>query len=317
MPAEPSASITTLTLNPALDVSYEVPELIRDQKSRARDVRYDPGGNGINIARALKRLDLGCNAYGLLGGEVGLMVERLLRNELGDFQAVAIEDETRINCTLLVGDEPVQYEVAGSGPQVSPEIIARIGARFVQGCAAGFGVLTGSVPPGTPETLYGDLVERLRAQGARPVVDAHGAMLKHAIPQRPYLIKPNRFELEQYCGHALPTLQDVVAQARALQKDGIEMVCVSLGGQGAVLVTPRGSWHAQAPKVDVRSTVGAGDSMVAGMLGALARGDHPADALKLAIACGSGTAAMPGTSLFEPALVRELLPQVKVHSLDG
>jgi len=315
MPAEHPSNITTLTLNPALDVSYEVPELIRDQKSRAKDVRYDPGGNGINIARALKRLDMGCQAYGLLGGEVGLMVERLLKNELGDFKSVAIDDETRINCTLLVGDEPVQYEVAGSGPQVSPKVIEWISEQFVQGCGTGFGVLTGSVPPGTPVTLYGALVERLRAQGAKAVVDAHGAMLEHAVPRRPYLIKPNRFELEQYCGHTLPNLEDVASQARALQRDGIEMVCVSLGGQGAILVTAQGGWHAQAPRVQVRSTVGAGDSMVAGMLGALARGDHPADALKLAIACGSGTAATPGTSLFEPNLVQQLLPQVTVRNL--
>ncbi len=317
MPAAQTSNITTLTLNPALDVSYEVPELIRDQKSRARDVRYDPGGNGINIARALKRLNMSSQAYGLLGGEVGLMVERLLKNELGDFKSIAIDDETRINCTLLVGDEPVQYEVAGSGPQVSASVINLISERFVQGCASGFGVLTGSVPPGTPETLYGDLVERLREQGAKAVVDAHGTMLEHAIPQRPYLIKPNRFELEQYCGHALPSLEDVANQARALQKKGIEMVCVSLGGQGAILVTAQGAWHAQAPRVQVRSTVGAGDSMVAGMLGALARGDHPADALKLAIACGSGTAATPGTSLFEPDLVRQLLPQVTVRNLNS
>ncbi|MCL5980397.1 MAG: PfkB family carbohydrate kinase, partial [Gammaproteobacteria bacterium] len=140
--------------------------------------------------------------------------------------------------------------------------------------------------------------------------------LAQAVPHRPFLIKPNRYELELLRNRQLPRMEDVASEARAIQREGIQYVCVSLGGDGALLVGPAGSYFAKAPAVAVKSTVGAGDSMVGGLVAALAKGQTAGEALRLAVACGSGTAAQPGTALFSHADLEELLRHTEVTLLD-
>ena len=314
MPQDTAWHVATLTLNPCLDVSYEFPTLIPDQKVRAEHTRFDPGGNGINVGRALKRLGVPATNLVLLGGEIGLLVQRLVSRELDDFQVVPIPGETRINCTILEKSPRTQYELDGIGPEVPPEALETIKRRFVEAAAGGFGVVTGSLPAGVPTSVYGDLVRRLHAVAARPVVDTRGGMLEKALAQHPFLIKPNRYELETFCGRALPALDDVLQEARRLQTEST-YVCVSLGSQGALLVGPEGAYHATAPRVQVRSTVGAGDSLVGGLVAGFARGWPLEEVLRLAVACGSGTAAQPGTALFDPEDLQTLMAQVQVQRL--
>ncbi|NPA92331.1 MAG: 1-phosphofructokinase family hexose kinase [Chloroflexi bacterium] len=307
-------SIATLTLNPCLDVSYEFPTLVPDQKVHAEHTRFDPGGNGINVGRALKRLGVPATNLAILAGEIGLLVRRLLQGELDNLVAVEISGETRINCTLLEKSPRTQYEVNGIGPEVPPEALEDVRQKLVRAAEGGFGVLTGSLPAGVPQDIYGDLVARLHQVNARAVVDTRGEMLAAALAQHPFLIKPNRYELELFAGRNLPTLGDVIAEARRLQAQAT-YVCVSLGGEGAVLVGPEGVYHASAPPVQVRSTVGAGDSLVGGLVAAFAQGAPPEEALRLGVACGSGTASQPGTALFEPASLDKLQQGVQVRRL--
>jgi len=307
--------IATLTLNPCLDVSYEFPTLIPDQKVHAEHTRFDPGGNGINVGRALKRLGVPATNLAILAGEIGLLVRRLLQNELDDLVAIEIPGETRINCTLLEKSPRAQYEVNGIGPEVPAEALEAVKQRLVQAAAGGFGVLTGSLPAGVPSHIYGDLVALLRTVGARAVVDTRGEMLEAALAQRPFLIKPNRYELALFAGRKLPTLDDVVTEARRLQAQAT-YVCVSLGEEGAVMVGPEGVYRASAPPVEVRSTVGAGDSLVGGLVAAFAQGAAPEEALRLGVACGSGTASQPGTALFDPAALEDLKRRVRVERLE-
>lgn len=317
MPApNQKCDIATLTLNPAVDVTYEVDRLIRDQKVHARHVRHDPGGNGINVGRALKLLGVEAHNFCVVAGEIGELLERLLAAELDHIHAERVGGETRINCTLLELDDPAQYEVSGIGPELDAQLLARIERDMQSRCSNGIGVMTGSIPPGVPTDIYGRLATSLRERGGRAVVDTYGEMLVHAIAAKPFLIKPNRFELESHSGRTLADNDAVAAEARRLQRDGVKYVCVSMGADGAILCGPDNSWLATAPAVKVRSTVGAGDSMVAGLVAALAGGDDAPTALRLGVACGTGTTMHPGTELFTVDQIQLLSDQIEVRPLD-
>ncbi len=307
-------NVATLTLNPCLDVSYEFPTLVPDQKVRADHTRFDPGGNGINVGRALKRLDVRAANFALLAGEIGMLVQRLVSRELDDLRVVNIPGETRINCTILEKSPRAQYELDGIGPEVPPQALEEIKRRFVEASAGGMGVVTGSLPAGVPATVYRDLVRLLHQVDARPVVDTKGEMLAEALRARPFLVKPNRYELEMFCGHKLLALDDVLREAAKMQASST-YVCVSLGEEGALLVGPEGAYHASAPRVRVRSTVGAGDSLVGGLVAGFARGLPLEETLRLAVSCGSGTASRPGTELFAPQALEGLMAQVRVRKL--
>lgn len=309
--------LVTLTLQPGLDVSYEVDRLLDDRKLHASHYRVDPGGNGINVARALERLGLPAHACLAVAGETGELVERLLRRQVRHVHAVRIDGETRINATVQQARPPAQYEVIGSGPPLPETALRELLGMVRQHGAGGIVALTGSVPPGTEPGLYARLTRELHALGGRVVLDMQGEALALAVREQPWLIKPNRWELEQLLGRALPRVEDVRREACALVRQGVRHVCVSLGAQGALLAAADGVWRGLAPSVKVRSTVGAGDSMLAGLIAALARGDEPERALRLGLACGSATAAQPGTEIFEAARLPALVEQARVRRLDG
>ena len=308
--------IATLTLNPAVDATYEIGRLLADQKTHARAVRYDPGGNGINVGRALKILNTPANNFCVTAGEIGQLFQRLVRDAIGRLDVEHIDGETRINVALQERDTASQYEVSAIGPALSKHHLDNLCGRLIAASTNGIAVLTGSVPPGVDDTIYAQLTRRVREQQGRPIVDTYGALLRNAVPAKPFLIKPNRYELEQFCGSPLPYRDAVARQARKLQRDGIDYICVSLGAEGALLCAPDNTYFATAPAVNVNSTVGAGDSMVAGLVHAFARGESAADALRFGIACGTGTTLHPGTELFTANEVHRFLQQIDVIALD-
>jgi 6-phosphofructokinase 2 len=308
-------AIAVLTLNPSLDVSYEVPRLVPDQKSHATHTRYDPGGNGINVGRMLRVLGVPARSFCLVAGEIGRFIERALHREVDSPHCVEVAGETRVNCALIQIEPRIQYEVTASGPEIPLPALDAVSTAFLGGARGGFGVLTGSLPPGVPDDTYARLVRRLKDHGARAIVDAQPAFLEAAVAAGPFLIKPNRYELETLCHRRLPDRDAVVEQARELRRAGVEWVCVSLGAEGAVLVGPDVAHAATAPPITVRSTVGAGDSMLAGLVAGFARGLDPAASLRLGVACGSGTAEKPGTMLSTMADVDRLSAATEVRSV--
>lgn len=308
--------VALLTLNPAVDVTYTVPRLLVDQKAHALSNRFDPGGNGINIGRGLMRLHVRADSFCIIAGETGHMLERLLDHHLDTVHYGRVDGETRINSTILEQDSGTQYEVSGLGPTIPPGRLHTLLDTFVSHAGRGFGVLTGSTQPDISDGLYADLVLRIREAGGLPVVDTHHEPLHRAIMAKPFLIKPNRHELETLIGRALPTLESVAEQARQIQRQGVDYVCVSLGSEGALLISPENSFYAEALKVKVRSTVGAGDSMVAGLLAGFVRGMSPIDTLRLAVACSSGTVQQPGTELFFPDAIKKLSPKLQIREMD-
>jgi 6-phosphofructokinase 2 len=305
--------IVTLTLNPSVDVTYEIETLVDDRKVHADAYRYDPGGNGVNVARALSRLQVPAHACFVAAGEVGQLLQRLLQRQVANAHALWVDGETRINVTLEQRTPGAQYEVIGVGPRLDADVLARMTQTVEHLAGGGYAVLTGSLPPGLPADTYTRLAAGLATRGARVVLDMQGDALRAVLASRPFLIKPNRYELEQLVGRALPTLDAVRDAACGVQAAGVEHVCVSLGADGALLAHPHGVWHGRAPRVAVRSTVGAGDSMLAGLVAALARGGDAGDALRLGLACGSGTAAQPGTELFDAAALPALLADAAVE----
>lgn len=307
--------IATLTLNPALDVTYDVPGLITDQKVHAHSTRFDPGGSGVNVSRALRRLHVPARCYAILAGEIGQLFFRLISKHVDAPYCVWVDGETRINGTILQNQPHQQFEIDGIGPSVPQEALSEITEAFVMGCQGGFAVLTGSLPQGVPTDFYDSLIDRLQEQGTRAVVDAGSDYLRRIIPHRPFLIKPNRFELEQVLGRKLTDLDTVADAAWEMHGQGIKYVCVSLGKEGAILAGPDGVLHGTTPPVKVVSTVGAGDSMVGGLVGALARGQDAEDALRLGLACGAGTVQMPGTQLFDPRQLESLRAGVSIRRL--
>lgn len=300
MPNSESPDTAVLALNPAVDISYEIPQLIPEQKVRSARTRYHAGGNGINVTRGLRVLGVPVRCCSIVGGESGKLLLQLLGDSLGEsHRYVEVEGETRVNATLLQKHPPSQYEVDSVGPEISPETLQRVTECFLDHVTGGgIGVLTGSTPPGVPEDTYRQLIERIRDQGGRAVLDAHGPVLEDALQARPHMVRLNRYVLEMTFKRRMHGMEDLASAARQLQKKGIEFVCISLGTEGALLSLPGTSYFCGAPKTRVRSTVGCGDAMVAGMVAAMHRDLSPADMLRLGVICGSATASHPGTGLF-------------------
>lgn len=313
--ASPQLPVSVLSLNPAVDITYEIPRLIPDQKVHASESRYDPGGNGINVGRGLKRLGVQACTFCVVAGEIGRFLRHQLDTQLDQMSYLEVEGETRINGTILESVTGAQFEVSGLGPDVSTSEWQHLLDRFVTHCDDGFGVITGSLQRSLPTTLYAEAVRRVRAAGGKAVVDSHDELLRNAIDAQPFLIKPNRFELEHLIGRSLTDEQAIVREARRLQERGVTWVCVSLGAEGALLVTESVVLKGEAPSVTVASTVGAGDSMVAGMTALLAQGAPAEEALREGIACSTATVMQPGTELFDRETVDRLRGEVRVTPL--
>lgn len=301
-----SNSVAVLALNPAVDIGYEVPQLIADRKVQADTTAYHPGGNGINVALALTKLAVPIYCCSVIGGESGDLLLRLLGDGLGSNHKIfRVAGETRLNATLLQKRPPSQYEVASRGPEIPVKVLNELDECFLADCKTGYGVLTGSIPPGVPDDHYRRLVGRIQAQGGRAVVDAHGDLLQQAIEAQPYLVRVNNYVLEMTSRQRLDEIEAVATAARELQQRGIGKLCISLGARGAILLDDANSYHCTAPRVKVLSTVGCGDALLAGLLAADLRGEDLPAMLRLGVICGSATATHPGTLLFTPEEVEQ------------
>jgi 1-phosphofructokinase family hexose kinase len=309
-------SITTLCLNPALDVSYHVEKLISEQKTRSDTTRHDPGGNGINIGRAFKRMQIESDTFCVIAGSVGQILKDLLEQELENIYYEHVDGNTRINTTIIELDTRQQFQVVDSGTDIPELQLQTITNDFTKHAGNGFAIITGSCQPNVPKNLYAKLVERINDQGGKAVIDSHGEILKQAIDAKPYLIKPNKYELETLLQIELPTVEAIAHTARQLQQSGVDNVCVSLGEGGALLTSAENSYYAPALNVAINTTVGAGDSMVAGMVAGFVEENSATEALRHGIACGAGTVMHPGTELFSGKELENFRQRVEIETLD-
>ncbi|MET7866576.1 1-phosphofructokinase [Micromonospora taraxaci] len=293
--------IVTVTLNPSLDRAVEVDSLGRGEVIRAAAAHLDPGGKGVNVSRALLANGVPSVAVLPSGGDEGNQLIRLLEAEGVEVLAVPISGRTRSNITLAEPDGTVT-KINEPGPAMCraefDEVIDRV---LVQAGGADWVVLCGSVPPGLPADAYAQLCRKLRAAGVRVAVDTSGPALREAALAGATLLKPNRDELAEVVGTPLKDLGDVVDAAQRLRAWGAGTVMASLGVDGAVLVDAEGVRTGTCPVARPRSTVGAGDALLAGFLAAGAQGTA---ALAEGLAWGAAAVSLPGSRMPGPADLR-------------
>lgn len=310
-----AAPIATVTLNPALDVAVAIDEFVPGTTNRCRLDALDPGGKGINASRVLFRLGRKTSAFGFLGGVTGALLRERLRDEglLCNFDEV--EEPTRFDVMMYERNSGRTSRLDLPGARVDPAKLEALVSRLQKLESGSLVVLGGSVPPGLPRTTYRDFVLALHQNGIRSIVDTSGPALAAVIGARPALIKPNVEEAEELMGRKLTTDDAVFAAAEELRRNGPEYVVISQGADGAIGVGPEGACKAVPPAVIARSTVGSGDSMVAGLAIGLNEGNGFVEGLRLGTAAGAATAMVPGTHLCNALDVTRLLSEVTIRSL--
>ncbi|MCK8783351.1 1-phosphofructokinase [Roseomonas sp. NAR14] len=313
-----SGIVVTVTPNPAVDATVTLDALRPGAVHRARAVRHDAGGKGVNVASCLADWGVPVAATGFLGADNTAIFERLLAAKGIADRFVRVPGETRINVKLL--DPAGTTDINLPGPAVLPAALAELGPAITDGTAPGdLVVLAGSLPVGIAPDTYAALVARLRERGLRVVLDASGPALAAALAadRLPWCIKPNRHELEEWAGAPLPTLTEIVLAANALRGRGIGLVVVSLGEEGAVFVAAEGALRARLPAVGsgrdgALSTVGAGDAMVAGIVAALREEAGLERVARLGTAFAVAKLGRPGPNLPTPAVVEALSARVEI-----
>jgi 1-phosphofructokinase len=315
--------IITLTPNPSLDRTIELDLLVRGAVNRATGGRVDPGGKGVNVSRALAAHGVKTAAVLPLGGPDGVRLAELLTGLGIDVRPVPVAGGVRSNITVAEPDG-LTTKLNERGPTLSATELAAL-IRTVLDCASTdtWIVGCGSLPVGVPVEFFADLVAPLRARGAHVVVDTSDDALRAVLttaPGRalPDLVKPNREELTDAVGHPLHTFGDVVDAARVVIGRGVGTVLASLGADGAVLVDAAGAAHAEAHIDRPRSTVGAGDALLAGFLSRYvpdATPDAARAALATAVAWGAAATSLPGSRMPGPDDVAAIAVTLH-HDLD-
>lgn len=308
--------IVTMTLNPAVDETLFVHSVEIGAVNRVHDSHLDPAGKGINVSRLVHRLGWPTIALGFLAGDIGDLAERTLGAEGILSHFARVPGETRMNVTIR--DEGTSQETSfyDRGPLVTPADLDKLTQTLdTLMTTARVLVLAGSLPPGLPDDTYATLIKNAEANGVKIILDAHDQALRLGLSARPYMTKPNRSEVEAILGRKLPDRQAVAEAARDLVRNYVKVAVISLGEEGAVCAEGDNVWRAVPPKVDLRSTVGSGDSMVAGLAISVLRGQSTLEGLRLGTAAGAATAMTPGTTLGSLQEVESLLPQVTIEEL--
>jgi 6-phosphofructokinase 2 len=308
--------ILTVTMNPAIDVSTATDRVLDTHKLRCSTPQRHAGGGGVNVARVVQRLGGDCLALYPAGGSTGQLLRQLLDQEQVRSLCVDIAGETRENFTVGETSSGREFRFVLPGPPLTPAQWQACLAH-VTGLAPAprYLVLSGSLPPGVPVDFYARLVRLARERGTRVVLDSSGPALAAALGPGVYLVKPSLRELRDLTGQPLASepewraaAQDMVARGQA------EMVALSLGDQGALLVSAEGSWRAPGLPVPVRSATGAGDSFVGAMVWALSHDADRLQALRYGVAAGSAALLSSGTGLCSKADVERLYHEVQLKA---
>ncbi len=311
------AEIVTLTPNPAIDISTSIDRIVPMRKMRCAAQKRDPGGGGVNVARVVKRLGGDVEAILPVGGLTGQLLRRLIADEEIPNRIIEAEAETREDFSVSELSTAYQYRFILPGPALrEPEWRGCLDALAVTVPRPKFVVGSGSLPPGVPNDFYAQAAEIAQELGAKFVLDTSGAPLAAAIEHGVYLIKPNLREMRELAGATLANQNDWIVAARQYIDAGkVEVIALSLGHLGALLVTRDQALRAQALPIKPVSAVGAGDSFLGAMVFSLAKGSGLVDAFRLGMAAGSAALINAGTELCRPADVDRLYPLATIESV--
>ena len=302
--------IYTVTLNPSIDFIVRLDKIVVGSVNRMTSDDKFAGGKGINVSRILQRLGVANTATGFLGGFTGRFVEDGLKAENIRTKFVKVDQDTRINVKIKADDET---EINGAGPEISPEQLADLEAILTGLSAEDTVVFAGSAPANLGNQVYNRLIPVAKEAGAQVVCDFEGQTLLDALNYQPLLVKPNNHELEAIFDVKLDGLADVEKYAREILAKGAQNVIISMAGDGALLVTPEAAYFAKPIKGQVKNSVGAGDSMVAGFTGEFVKSADPIEALKWGVACGTSTAFSDDLASID--FIKETYQKVEVEKL--
>ena len=314
--------IYTVTLNPALDKTVEIPSLVVDGVNRIASMRTDPGGKGINVSKVIQKLGGESIAVGILGGNTGSAVRSAVEAMKLKTSFLFIEGETRTNLKVIDPVNHTNTDLNEPGLTVSKEILDRLLEDLLSRIKEGdIVVISGSLPLGAPKDTYAVWVKACKEAGAKVLLDADGELLQKGMEASPYLIKPNHHELSELVGKKLETPQELEKAARRLMKEyGIKKIVISRGSAGALYITEDETIFAEGLSVPVKSTVGAGDSVVAALAISEEAGWSLEKTVRLSTACGAANVMCSGTQAAEYDVIRELMPQVvfrQTQPIDG
>jgi 1-phosphofructokinase len=308
--------IVTVTLNPAIDKSVTVPRFEVGNTNRGEVKRTDAGGKGINVAKALKQFGAEVCALGFVAGSNGHFIQEALAANAIPADFTQVPGETRVNLKIHDPVYGTETEFNEPGFQVLPEHLEALKQKIREySPRCDVMVFSGSLPPGAPPETFAELITMARALGAKCMLDTAGSALRLGLEAKPLLLKPNRAEVEELLQMPLRTHCELAEAARKLLELGAEEAVISMGADGAVAASQQDLLWARPPAVAPRSSVGAGDAMVA----ALAYGEveHLSfrDSFRLAMAASAAAVTMEGSKVAELALVQSLLPQVRVEDV--
>ena len=291
--------IVTLTINPSLDKSTQFTGLIAEQKIRCKPPRYDAGGGGINVSKAISRLGGDSLCVFSSGGSPGIKLEELVQKEGIEIKTISTQNWTRENLVALDTNTNSQYRFCFPGASIS-DLEKETIIQTVQQLKPKYLVASGSLNEGLATDFYQKIADLAKATGTKLILDTSGEALKKVLEKGVYLVKPNIGELAKLIGVERLEPNEVEFAARKLiEKGSAEIVVVSLGAQGAVLVTATQTEFVPAPNIVKKSTVGAGDSMVGAMVWALSLNKSLKEVVQWGVACGSAATMNEGTQLFK------------------
>jgi len=308
--------IVVVDLNPSLDRTLTVARLEPAMVNRAHTVRLDPGGKGLNVARALSAWGLPVLALALLGGGTGSTMMRLLEQEEVPCEAVPVEGESRSNITIIDEANNTYVKVNEPGPVVTLEELDVLEDRVISRVEQGdLWVLSGRLPLGAPQDTYARLIHLVQSAGARALLDASGKPFVLGAAARPFLVKPNQVEAQELTNRPLQTDHDAVAIIRELWTRGIKAVAITRGAAGAIIGWQSTIVEAVPPAVDVVGPVGSGDATMAALAWGILEGLRPQEIGRLAVAAGTATALVEGTGMATLDQVEAMRPRVQVRVL--
>ena len=309
--------IYTLTLNPAVDRELTVPAMEFDSVLRASESRVDFGGKGFNVSRLLQGLGAVSTAVGFLGGRAGELLQDGLQSLGIGTDFVWVSGETRTNVSIVTQSHDHYIKVNEKGPLVDEskqrELLDKIDGLAKQG---DWWVLAGSLPPGVADDFYARIVNVLNRHEAHAILDTSGDSLRLGCGEKPYLVKPNAEEAHILTGLPMNTPAEIAAAAAEVRRMGAQNVVVSMGKAGALLHTAAGTWLTHTPKIKEKNPIGAGDSMVGGLVWALTQGIALKESLGWGVASGAATASLPGTEVGSRPLIEDLFAQVQYERLE-
>ncbi|WP_341932176.1 1-phosphofructokinase [Streptococcus pluranimalium] len=278
--------IYTVTLNPSIDYIVRLDTVEVGQVNRMESDDKYAGGKGINVSRMLKRLAIDNTATGFIGGFTGRFITEELEKEGISTAFVPVSQDTRINVKIKADQET---EINGTGPVISEQELAALKDQLAHLTADDVVVFAGSAPSNLGNQVYKELLPIAKEAGAAIVCDFEGQTLLDSLGYQPLLVKPNNHELEAIFDVTLKTLDDIETYARKILEMGAQNALISMAGDGALLVTENAAYFAKPIKGQVKNSVGAGDSMVAGFTGELVKSGDALEALKWGVACGTAT----------------------------